>query len=247
MAGLSPAGLQAPSRHQGPGGELGKRSPAPEAADRRPGPRALAAPPLPASAPAPRQDGGPSAMPPQPSGRLSRSPWWPPMACQAPSLPWTQELAPSCPPGSVRVPAPLPMVGRGRGLLRGPAPGARAREPTVLPPEAVSSCPGFRGTWPAFWFPAPSRGEERDPVNFSSFLRKRGAGCLEEPGWARPGRRVPRGPVVAHRAPAPDHQTWGSGQCIFNARPGGSELHVRNGILGVTGGGRLGGEVRPLR
>lgn len=51
-----------------------------------------------------------------------------------------------------------------------------------------------------------SRGEERDPVNFSSFLRKRGAGCLEEPGWARPGRRVPRGPVVAHRAPAPDHR-----------------------------------------
>lgn len=198
MAGLSPAGLQAPSRHQGPGGELGKRSPAPAAADRRPGPRALAAPPLPASAPAPRQDGGPSAMPPQPSGRLSRSPRRPPRACQAPSLPWTQELAPSCPPGSVRVPAPLPMVGRGRGLLRGPAPGARAREPTVLPPEAVSSCPGFRGTWPAFWFPAPSRGEERDPVNFSSFLRKKGSRL---PGGAGLGPAGAAGPTWAGGRP----------------------------------------------
>lgn len=78
----APAGLQAPSRHQGPGGELGKRSPAPEAADRRPGPRALAAPPLPAST--------------RPPGRTAARP---------PCLPSPQDVSlgrPGGPPGPVR-------------------------------------------------------------------------------------------------------------------------------------------------
>lgn len=186
MAGLSPAGLQAPSRHQGPGGELGKRSPAPEAADRRPGPRALAAPPLPASAPAPRQDGGPSAMPPQPSGRLSRSPWWPPRACQAPSLPWTQELAPSCPPGSVRVPAPLPMVGRAAAFSGVLHPGHGLVSPLCSPQKLCPLAPVLGEHGRRSGSQPPQGGKRETPLTFPPSSEKG-----ERAAWrsrAGPGR-----------------------------------------------------------
>lgn len=126
------------SGHQAPGSDSGTRSPAPEATDQRPRSRALAAPLLSAFSPACCLAG---CRPPcLPSSRDVSVPGpAAPMACQSPSLPWTQELAPSCPPGVGAGPGPSPVWWSGPRPSRGAASRARASEPPVLTLEAVSS------------------------------------------------------------------------------------------------------------